>query len=171
MSQSLTWYALKSRPNCERKAESSLKDRGFSVYVPMETRWRRSKAKDKRERHDRPLIPGYMFVGLSDGASLYFALQADGVASVVGWGGHARVIRPSFVYDLQARQVAGEFHHTPARRLNIKPGEKARILSGPFRDQIGQLVSADDNGRVTLFLEGIFSGNIAIDGDAVERAA
>lgn len=166
---SLVWYALRTKPLSERKALTGLLKRGFTVYLPVETKWRRAR-NNTRERHDRPLIPGYLFLGVGPWQALYFALQVESVHDVVGVGGEARAIDGKFVYDLQARQAAGEFDHTPARRLPLNKGDRCRILTGPFRDQIGKLVEADNEGRVRLLLSGLFSGGIALDSDAIEAA-
>lgn len=168
---SLTWYAVATNPRCETRAASGLRERGFDVFLPVETRWKRSRAK-ARERVDTPLLTGYLFVGLNPGKSLYDVRLQDGVRGIVaGSSGKAAEIRPAFVYELQARQAAGEFDHTPAKRSAYARGGKARILNGPFKDQIGEMLAADDKGRVQLMLQGLFAGKMWVDDDHLEAIA
>lgn len=172
----LTWYAVSTNPQCERKAEAGLREHGFTVFCPLETRWKRSKSK-ARVRSDRPLFTGYLFVGLCPGQSLYHVRQIDGVKGIVHTTDgrpaeigpveiEGRAVHP--IYDLQARQLAGEFDHTPAKRSAFSQGDDARILAGPFKGHVGKMLSADDQGRVSLMLKGIFAGGIIVDDDHLE---
>jgi transcriptional antiterminator RfaH len=163
-----TWYVFRAASRGEAKAAEHLQELGFDRHVPMETRWHRNKK--GREPKDRPLIPGYVFVAIRPDQSVYAALQADGVSSVLGFGGEAKPISAGFVNELKARQAAGEFDRTSAKRFRLKPGDEARVLHGPFRDQIGKLISVGDDGRVKLLLSGLFSGGFALDSDAIEAA-
>lgn len=172
----LKWYAVQTNPLCERRAESGLREHGFTVFLPVETKWKRSRAK-ARERVNHPLFTGYLFVGLGPWQSLYHVRQIDGVRGLVlTTDGTPAEINPLVidgrevhpVYDLQARQLAGEFDHTPAKRSAFSQGDDARILAGPFKGHVGQMLSADDHGRVSLMLKGIFAGGIVVDDDHLE---
>lgn len=186
----LTWYAVSTNPQCERKAESGLREHGFTVFCPVETNWKRSKTKE-RVRVDKPLFTGYLFVGLIPGQSLYHVRQIDGVKGMVcgtngepinvGWlpielpsGKFLRnedgtLARVHFVYDLQARQAAGEFDHTPARRSQFRKGDKARVmLDGPLKDAVAEILSASDDGRVKLLLSAKFGWTTTLDSDRLE---
>lgn len=163
-----TWYAFRTAARAEARASEHLRERGFDHHLPMETRWHRTRK--GREPKDRPFIPGYVFVAIRPDQSVYAALQAEGVQAVLGFGGEARPISAGFVNELKMRQVAGEFDRTSSKRFRLKPGDSARVLNGPFRDQIGTLISVGDDGRVRLLLSGLFSGGIALDSDAIEAA-
>lgn len=175
--QGLVWYAVRVRPGRDYAAIAGLKERGFDTYIAEETRWKRTKL-NKRERQNKPLIPGLVFVGVKPwGPQAHECSLVEAVADVVRFvSGEPAPIRPEgqdrrhWVYSLQAAQAAGEFDHTPARKFSLKKGDKARVLKGPFKGQIGELLSADDEGRVRLMLEGLFKGGIALDGDAIEPA-
>ena len=185
----LTWYAAQTNPRCEAKAVAGLKEHGFSTFLPVETKWKRSRSK-ARERVNTPLFTGYLFVGLCPGQSLYHVRQIDGVRGLVLCGqGVPAEINARFVYDLQARQAAGEFNLTrgdrdaPTKRpkttkgeaaskwTELPDGEMVRVISGPFDGLIGQMVAADDQGRVALMLEAAFAGRVVIDDDQVEHLA
>lgn len=187
---SLVWYAVQTNPCCERRAEKGLREHGFTVFMPEETKWKRGRSK-QRERINAPLFTGYLFVGLGPWQSLYRVRQIDGVRGLVltsegvpaeigfipvidektglyvrGPDGTPLEVHP--VYDLQARQASGEFDHTPAKRSAFSQGDDARILAGPFKGHVGKMLAADDDGRVSLMLRGIFAGGIVVDDDYLE---
>lgn len=188
----LRWYAVQTNPCCERKAEAGLREHGFTVFLPVETKWKRSRAK-QRERVNTPLFTGYLFVGLCPWQSLYHVRQIDGVRGLVTNGdgepvefGMRPLINPKtgrmilgedgkpikghLVYDLQARQAAGEFDHTPAVKCTYRPGDKAKVtLEGPYRDLIGEVITATDAGRVELMLNAALNWKTTIDSDHLEE--
>lgn len=187
----LQWFAIQTNPQCERRAQAGLRDRGFTTFLPVETHWKRSRSK-QRERVDKPLFTGYLFVGLAPGQSLYAVRLQDGVRGVVLTSdgapaqiGLAPVINPAtgrfflgedgkpvkshLVYDLQARQAAGEFDHTPARRSQFRKGDKARVtLEGPYKGLIGEVMKATDEGRIELMLCAALNWKTTLDADQIE---
>jgi transcriptional antiterminator RfaH len=187
----LRWYAAQTNPLCERRAEAGLREHGFTVFLPVETKWKRSRSK-ARERVNTPLFTGYIFVGVGPWQSLYQVRQIDGIRGLVcGHDGEpidmtwmpvqlpsgrflrnpdGRLAKVSFVYDLQARQAGGEFDHTPARRSLFRKGDKARImLDGPLKDQIAEVLEANDEGRVKLLLSAKFGWRTTLDSDHLEH--
>lgn len=167
----LRWYAAQTNPRCETKAEKGLREHGFTVFLPVETKWKRSTRTKKRERVNTPLFTGYLFVGLCPGQSLYHVRQIDGVRGLVSCGlGVPAEINARFVYDLQSRQLAGEFDHTPAVKCTYRPGDKAKVtLEGPYRDLIGEVITATDAGRVELMLNAALNWKTSIDSDNLEE--
>lgn len=167
----LRWYAVQSNPVCEAKAAKGLNEHGFTVFLPVETKWKRSTRTKKRDRVDTPLFTGYLFVGLCPGQSLYHVRQIDGVRGLVSCGmGVPAEINARFVYDLQARQASGEFDHTPAVKCTYRPGDKAKVtLEGPYRDLIGEVLTATDAGRVELMLNAALNWKTVIDSDHLEE--
>lgn len=188
----LKWYAVQTNPLCERRAEAGLREHGFTVFLPVETKWKRSRSK-ARERVNHPLFTGYLFVGLGPWQSLYHVRQIDGVRGlVVGSSGHpmefgeqtlvdektGKIVRNEdgtprkvhLIYELQSRQAAGEFDHTPARRSQFRRGDRARItLDGPLKDQIAEVLEANDDGRIKLLLSAKFGWQTTLDSDHLEN--
>lgn len=177
----LIWYAVLTNPRCEAKAVAGLRERGFDVYLPEETRLKRSKA-NARERVNRPLFPGYLFVGLNPdcGAGLYHVRLQDGVRGVVASAdgrpariGHVVINgEPVRIVDwLRSRQAMGEFDYTPARRTLFSKGHRAKLTHGQFKGHVGTMTEADTEGRIRIELEGLFKGGIWIDDDHIEAVA
>jgi transcription antitermination factor NusG len=151
----LTWYVFRTRPQAEVRSRDRLREMGYTTFLAMEKRLRRTRK--GKEAVEHPLVPSYLFAAVGPGQSLYDALAVDGVADVLRVGGNAHPIPAAFVYDLQARQMAGEFDHTPKARIWRK-GDPARIIHGPFQGHIGKIVAAPVDGRATILLDGLFGG-------------
>jgi len=187
----LKWYAVQTNPLCERRAEAGLREHGFTVFLPVETKWKRSRSK-ARERVNHPLFTGYLFVGLGPWQSLYHVRQIDGVRGLVcghdgepidmSWmpvrlpsgrflrNADGTLARVSLVYDLQARQAAGEFDHTPAVKCTYRPGDSAKVLlDGPYKGLIGEVLKATDAGRVELMLNAALNWKTTLDSDHLEE--
>ena len=165
----LIWYAIQTNPRCERRVIDGLREHGFTVFCPMETHWKRGRTK-KRERVDSPLFVGYVFFGLGPWQSIYHARLIDGVRGLVSVAGAPLEIPPALIYDLQARQAAGEFDHTPPIKCTYRPGDKAKVkLDGPYRDLIGEVLKATEGGRVELMLCASLNWKTTIDSDHLEE--
>lgn len=167
----LVWFAIRTRSLCEHKVVVGLRERGFDAYLPAEADWKRNKA-GGRERRERPLIPGYVFVGVGEGKSLYFAMQVESAIGVVGWDGRAREIDPRFVYGLRSRQAAGEFDHTASKRDAFRKDMKAKVLlKGPYQDLIGRILKTGKDGRVELMMCEAFNWRTSVHVDELELVA
>lgn len=173
---SLTWFAVETRPRAEYAALADLTAMGFEVYLPQETRLRRTRKGRIPAQH--PLMPGFLFVGVQD-RSIFDVLRSRAVRSIVrSPGGGAHPIRPRivsgqpfhFVEDMRTRETAGEFDSTPRTAPLVKGGE-ARVLSGAFKDSIGKLLAAPANGRAEIMLKGLFGGRMTVDVRSLEGIA
>lgn len=178
----LIWYAVLTTPRSEERAAAGLRERGFDVFMPFETRLKRTKD-NSRARIDRPLWPGYLFVGINpDCAGIYHVRLQEGVRGVVvgtdgkpariGWidlpksdGGVRKV---HIVNWLRERQASGEFDYTPARRTVFAKGARAKVTAGQFQGSVGTMTAEDEMGRVRIELEGIFRGGVWMDDDHIE---
>ncbi len=162
--EALVWYAVRCRGGAERKAADGLREMGFDVYTPMETRFRRDPKTRQAVNVEHPLIPSYLFVGVKTwGPRIYEVQSVEPVHDVVRYASReAAPIRPRFVDELRARQAAGEFDFTPKRKT-IKEGGQALILTGSFQGHIGKVLSVPPEGRAQIMLSGIFAGTVTID--------
>lgn len=162
----LTWYLAQIAGSTERKTFQALREHRFTVYRPMETKWK-STPRGQRERVEVPLFPGYLFVGVGPGNRYDHLHDINGLTRIVptSW---PRAAFAGFVQDLAFRQLAGEFDSTGTRQyMPPKP------LVGPLAHSIGhgmsalsRLLAADEGGRVRLLLSGaLVEGGEAVEGD------
>lgn len=163
----IDWFIAQTEPGRELIAWRGLKERGFTSYLPMETRWKPSRK--VRERADYPLFAGYVFVGLAPWQSHMEVRAIDGIRGFVMLEGQPAKLPAVAVYDFQARQMAGEFDHTPPVRCDYRPGQQAKVtLAGPYRGLIGEIVKADEAGRIKLLLSAKWNMMADLDCDDIE---
>lgn len=161
------WFAVRTNPRCERRAVTGLTERGFSAYLPVETRWRRNGK--ERKPTENPLMVGYLFAALDEGQSIYDLRRVDGVASVVGVNGRPVQVDPWAVLHIAASESLGAFDKTGTRHRKFEPGQKVTITVGPFKGHQAKVEELLDAGKVRLMLEGKFiKGELTFDDDEVE---
>lgn len=165
---SLTWHIAQVTQG-GRRAAITLREERFTVYCPME-RIRRQVKKGPAEEVERPLFPGYLFVGLGPWNDYDQLYSIDGLTKIV----ETRLSQErlaAIVYQLMARQCAGEFDQTSSHRyLPPKP------LVGSMNRSVGfgltaleKLLKTDHQGRMDLVLSGALDGEE--DDDELDRAA
>lgn len=161
-----SWYVAETQPRKEALAAMHLGRQSFDYFLP---RYR------KTRRHARkfdtvlaPLFPGYIFVSFDREQANWRAINGTfGVRRLIcSEGGMLQSMPSRIVAALQARCNGGIFE---AALDSLKPGEKVRILHGPFAELIAQVKSLDDRGRVALLLDVLGGGVFHSETRSVER--
>ncbi len=147
----MPWFLVHTKPVKELLAATMLEERlkHATVYLPQTRQPFRGKVEL------RPFFPRYLFVALPEDAldELAKIHWTPGVHRLVRFGGVPAVVDDAIVQAIregvEAIEAAGGL---PPRRY--KPGEWAKLLSGPLRDQpvkvLRHLSPAD---RVEVLLE------------------
>lgn len=155
----IQWCIAMTEPGREARAWDWLREQGFTAYLPMETVWKTHRSKP-RERVERPLFVGYMFVGVLRGIQSHGAVKAiHGIRGFVMKQGYPAEIDPLFVYGMQASQCAGEFNRTPPPASDPKPDAPPTVtvdLTGPYSEDIKAVLEADEWGRAAMLLSDRF---------------
>jgi transcriptional antiterminator NusG len=138
-------YENKVRHNLEQRIESmGMKGKIFDVVVPTEEE---IEVKDgKRRTVERRVFPGYLLVQMvMSEESWYVVRNTPGVTGFVGMGNTPTPLRPEEVQQILKRMEA----EAPKVKVTFKPGQKVRIIDGPFNDFIG-VVSEIDMDRTKV---------------------
>jgi len=138
-------------------AVTHLGRQGFRSFLPRYTKTVRHARKYRTLQ--APLFPRYLFVVLN--------LERDRWRSVNGTTGIASLFmahdRPVPVPDglvetlIEAAESSGKLRFAEA----LVPGQKIRLVAGPFAQAVGLLDRLDDAGRVEVLLE-IMGGGIRV---------
>lgn len=126
-------YENKVRHNLEQRIETmGMKNKIYDVVVPTEEE---IEIKDGRRRTvERRVFPGYILVQMiMDEDSWYVVRNTPGVTGFVGMGNEPTPLRPEEVTQIVKRMEA----EAPRIKVAYKPGQKVRIIDGPFNDFIG----------------------------------
>jgi transcriptional antiterminator NusG len=132
-------YENKVRHNLEQRIETmGMKDQIFDVVVPTEEE---IEVKDgKRRTVERRVFPGYILVNLIlSEESWYVVRNTPGVTGFVGMGNTPTPLRPEEVAQIIKRMEAD----APRIKVTFRPGERVRIVDGPFNDFRGTVSEID----------------------------
>jgi transcription termination/antitermination protein NusG len=132
-------YENKVRHAIEQRIESmGMQDKIFDVVVPTEEQ---IEIKDgKRRNVERRVFPGYILVEMAmDEDSWYVVRNTPGVTGFVGMGNKPTPLRDEEVAQIMKRMEA----EAPVVKVTFKPGQKVRIIDGPFNDVPGTVAEID----------------------------
>ena len=133
----LNWYALFTKPRCERLVSQRLQARGFETYLPALTL-----VGARGRRYERPFFPRHLFVRLDPGTDGLSSVQwTPGLTHVVRFGERPAVVPDEVVALIQERLAEMDDGGQRFDRLTTKQpardsrrGDRVRIRSGPFAD-------------------------------------
>ncbi len=132
-------YENKVRHNLEQRIETmGMKDRIFDVVVPTEEEI--EVREGKRRTVERRVFPGYILVNMiMTEESWYVVRNTPGVTGFVGMGTTPTPLRPEEVAQIIKRMEAD----APRVKVTFRPGERVRIVDGPFNDFRGTVAEID----------------------------
>jgi transcriptional antiterminator RfaH len=145
------WYVVQTQVNAEMKAASNLMRQGFDIYLPRFLK-RRSHAR-KIEKVAAPLFPRYLFVCVDIATQRWRSIQSTfGVSHLVSNGSNPTAVSDDILDLLKAREDANGFIQLD-HRSRFLLGEKVRVLSGPFSDNLALFDGMGDRDRVAILLD------------------
>ncbi len=161
-------YEHKVKHNLEQRIESmGMQDYIFQVVVPTVEE---IEIKDgKRRTVERCLYPGYIMVQLLlTDDSWYVVRNTPGVTGFVGMGNTPTPLRTEAVQGILRRMEAT----APQVRATFKPGQRVRIIEGPFADFIGIVDDIDEERAKVRVLVSFFGRETPVELDflQVEKA-
>lgn len=142
-------YENKVRHNLEQRIESmGMKDQIFDVVIPTQEE---IEVRDgKRKSIERHVFPGYVLVNMiMNEESWYVVRNTPGVTGFVGMGNDPIPLRPEEVSQILRRME----EEAPTIKVSFRPGEKIRIIDGPFNDFTGVVDEIDmDRSKVRVMV-------------------
>jgi transcriptional antiterminator NusG len=142
-------YENKVRHNLEQRIETmGMKKEIFDVVIPTQEE---IEVRDgKRRSIERHVFPGYVLVNMRMSEdSWYVVRNTPGVTGFVGMGNDPIPLRPEEVAQILKRMEA----EAPTIKVTYKPGEKVRIVDGPFNDFHGTVDEIDmDRSKVRVMV-------------------
>lgn len=157
-------YESKVKHNLEQRIETmQMQDQIFQVVVPTEDE---IEVRDGRRRTvERRVFPGYILVQmlLSDD-SWYVVRNTPGVTGFVGMGNEPTPLRPEEVQTIMRRMEA----EAPKIKVTFKPGQKVRIIDGPFNEFIGVVDEIDMERAKVRVLVSFFGRETPVELDFLQ---
>jgi transcriptional antiterminator RfaH len=125
----IEWYLIRTKPHKERWVCDQLSAALPEAFLPM----LRSVA--RRRGHASPtlmpLFPCYVFVRMDLKLSYFGVRYAVGVRGIVSAGQEPLAVPGEIVEEIRKRGVDGVIEIKPKP---FDPGQKVRVVEGPFRD-------------------------------------
>ena len=164
LESSLLWNILQIETGKELRAGRHLNARGVRVYIPTYSQIRRWKD-HKPEPIDRALFPGYAFAVFDSPRTQALALQSPGVYNVLTIGRN----EPALLDQVEMERIRAIGLHQGEPWQNLEPGQKVRVLDGPFAGVDGLLVRRRNSLRFVISIAMLGrSASVEVDGWALE---
>lgn len=157
-------YENKVRHAIEQRIESmGMKDKIFDVVVPTEEEI--EVREGKRRTVERRVFPGYILVQMiMDEDSWHVVRHTPGVTGFVGMGNKPTPLRPEEVAQIMKRMEA----EAPRYKVTFRPGQKVRIIDGPFNDFIGTVGDIDMEKAKVRVLVSFFGRETPVELDFLQ---
>jgi transcription antitermination factor NusG len=149
MNETRLWYAVYTRPRWEKKVDALLQRQKLPTYCPLNKVKR--KWSDRYKIVEMPLFPSYVFVHITE-AEKTPVRMVDGVVNFVYWQGKPAIIREEEI-DL-IKRFLGEYQQVEVQTLVLTEGQRVRILTGAFTDQVASVVK-DLHKRAVVKIESL----------------
>lgn len=163
--ETLSWYAFRVEPQTERRVARHLRWQDMTAVVPVFRSWRLknryAKAKVQRER---PIMPGYVWVGFDGNVPWWRLLGREDVFSVVSFSGLPAMLDASQVARMLSDERRGLYADSDDWRnmrsgREYKLGDLVEIETGPFTGFKGKVVDLTDTETELFFKQALLGKN------------
>ncbi len=159
------WHAVYLRSRTEKKVYEEILNKGIECYLPLKS--------TKRIWSDRvkfitePILPGYVFVRVSY-YEYYDVLVVNGVLRYVCFDN-----KPAVVSDYQINLLKLFVEHLNDKievsAERIKKGNLVKIISGPLKDVVGEVMEARGKRHLLLRFDQLgYTLQVDLDQNEVE---
>ena len=156
------WYVVFTQPGKEHVVAQNLINQGFRCFVPRQTT--SYKHSRRVETRHTPVFPQYMFVIVDPTKQRWRAVNGTiGVRRLIGDGDGPTPVHTGVVEAILSSCDRNGLL-TP-QSSSLQPGDRVKLVSGPFAGMIGTLQKLNASGRVQILLD-IMSGRISASADA-----
>jgi transcriptional antiterminator RfaH len=161
------WFVVQTNPREEERALAHLSEKGLELFFPRikVLRYRKLRAGEAV----RPLFPSYLFARFNYPEQYAQVVWTRGVKRILGTGGEPTSVPEEVIATIQS-QMDRQGLVRVGRRL--RPRDRVRIISGPFKDLLGIFErELDEEGRVEILLGVLgFQARVQLHESLLERA-
>lgn len=145
----LHWLLAQLKPNCGEIAERNLMRQGFTTFLPLERKTRRSRGRLKSVKS--PYFPGYLFVGVDAKSLPWRAINSTyGISRLVSFG-----LQPAPVPKNIMDELLG--YCGPDGCIEdltpISEGDEVQVRDGPLASFTGKIEKLAPNERAWLLID------------------
>jgi len=136
MNENKNWYAVYTRPRCEKKVAEHFTKKNIESYCPLNRVIR--KLSDRRKVVFEPLFTTFVFVKAAE-SEIATLRQTDGVVSLVYWMNKPAVVPEKEIEGI--RIFLQEHYNVALQKTTININDRVRITGGPLVAHEGQIMS------------------------------
>ncbi len=166
------WYVVNCYSGNEEKVQHNIEQRIesmgmaeyiFDVIVPTEEE---VEVKDgERKAVERRVFPGYILVNmLQTEESWYVVRSTPGVIGFVGMGDDPTPLQPEEVARILKRMES----EAPRIKVTFRPGQRVRIVEGPFKDFHGTVADLDMDRAIVRIMVNFFGRETPVELDFLQ---
>jgi transcriptional antiterminator RfaH len=143
------WFILQLKSNSHHQASKNLNQQGFETFLPLHDTT--SRKLSRFINTSKPLFPGYMFVRFDRAETKWHKINNTyGVSRLITFNSILKSIPSAFVDNLMKRyDSSGKL--IPI--VEMKRGNKVKILEGPFTDFIATVEEYESNKRIWVLID------------------
>ncbi len=157
------WYVVQSYSGCENAVKTNIErriesmnmgDKIFNVLVPEEIKLEKKKNGEYKEVVTKP-FPGYVFIDMEVTDETWFMVR--NTPMVTGFlGSSGKGTKPVPLSQEEIDPILKLCGVTKERKIDINVGDKVKINSGPFQNQIGRVEEIDEDKELVKILIDVF---------------
>jgi transcription antitermination factor NusG len=138
------WFAVYTRSRAEKKVFQRLQEEKIKSFLPLQKTIRQWS--DRKKKVEIPLLRSYVFVNISL-LDYSVVLNTNGVVKFITFEGHVAPIPQKQIDYLEI--LANSDIEIEKTEKFFKPGQRVKIIDGPLKGIVGELVM---HGRKKRFL-------------------
>lgn len=145
------WFVAQTQPGKEMLSQAHLERQCFSSFLPFYRKIIRHARQEKEVL--RPLFPGYIFVEIDPERDQWRSINGTrGISALLTQDNKPIPVPSPIIQQLQNEQ--GDTGAISLESLGLfKVGEKVRLMSGAFEDQVAVISSLSDQDRAKVLLQ------------------
>jgi len=143
-----TWFALYVKSRHEKSVQKILDYKGYRTSVPVRKSYRTRSAGSVWES-EKPLIPGYVFVGHNPERP-HHIVTTPGVVQMLGYG-HDGCAIPYCEIEAMERIASSEFPVGNCEYTRI--GDAVELVRGPLKGLCGKVVRQSGSTRLVVSID------------------
>ena len=128
------WYAVYTKPRCEKKVASFLTKRKIENFCPLN--YRKVKSFRRSKVLQEPLFKSYVFVYITR-AEIALVKQTDGVISMLYWMGEPAVIKEDEIGAI--REFINDHRNIELERTLVNVHDVARVVDNASYSREGDV--------------------------------
>jgi transcription antitermination factor NusG len=143
------WYAIYTNPRAEKKVTQLLTNKGFEVYLPLQTtikQW-----SDRKKKVEEPLFKSYVFVNIQYEKEHVAILSTLGVVKFIKIGKELSPIRGEIIKAIQLS--LSHFDELQTSSENFEINQPVEVIAGPLQGYRGIIAEQHGNRYFAIQIE------------------